>query len=904
VEPSSAGSPYAWPSSGEQPTSALLVRGALCGRYTVVEPIGAGGWGVVYKAYDPELDRLVALKVLPLPEGAGEAERARLLREGQALARLDHPNVVAVHDVGVEEASIFLAMDLVRGSTIREWLKEPRSFREILDVFLQAGRGLAAAHAANVVHRDFKPDNALVGKDDRVRVVDFGLARTHDGVGHPAEPAPQGSVGAPSEEVRPSFMVGTPLYMSPEQLAGEPVSEHTDQFAFAVSLWSAVYGDAPFDGTDLLALLSNKRDGRLRTPQSAKNVPAWVRPILVRALAGDPKDRYPSMEALLEALARDRSTARRRWIVSLCAVGVVAAAVAAGRGMAAGAKAPLCPSAEARLAGVWDGPRRAAARAAFVATSKPYAARAYDGVERVLDAYAAAWVSMHDDACQATLVRGQQSSELLDLRMACLDDHLISLRTFAERLASADEQTVLHATEAAGNLPPLAECADLAALRAPLREPAAAEVRARIVAVRARIAALRGRRGTVKAALEVAESNDVVAEARDVGWPPLVAEALREQGEALVEQRDVKAAGAALHQAQLVAVGCMHRLVERQAWLAMADLYAYDGQSETARAAVEEAHACLDRDGNDDREVGMLSLDEAHMAQNDGDWDLATSLAQRSLDMNEKAFGPDHREVARSIAELGGIAYHKGEIDRSIELQRRALAIDEKIFGPDHPVLAGSLGNIANALSQAGRYDEALEIDQRILAIFTGAYGEDSRYVAQVLTNMGAHAVMAHDPKRALGLLLRARDVWIALGGPDDPALPYTYNNLAKVYLQQKRWEDAILAAKQSQRILEREKPDNPLLVRAFIAQGRALRGEGKPKEALAALERAVQIADTGKAAADASAEARFDLAQALVAAHADATRARALAAAARATYVTIGNAADVAAIDADFPPR
>jgi len=280
-----APSPVPAPTSAAQP---LLVRPGDClGRYTVRDRIGRGGIGEVYAAHDPELDRIVALKMLR-PGLAGESPeaRARFQREAQAMARLSHPNVVAVYDVGAVGERVYVAMELVEGPTLEAWLLErPRGWREVVEVFLQAGRGLEAAHAAGLVHRDFKPSNVIVG--DRVRVADFGLAR----VAADAEPtgpmAPTALEGVVTET---GAALGTPAYMAPEQRAGGPPSAQSDQYSFAVALYEALYGSRPAAGEP-------PRKGFHRLPPR-------VRRILHRALSSHPAERYPSMSDLLRDLSR------------------------------------------------------------------------------------------------------------------------------------------------------------------------------------------------------------------------------------------------------------------------------------------------------------------------------------------------------------------------------------------------------------------------------------------------------------------------------------------------------------------------------------------------------------------------------------------------------------------------
>ncbi|WP_157759051.1 serine/threonine-protein kinase [Cystobacter fuscus] len=278
------------------------------GRFAVIRKLGEGGMGTVYMGYDALLDRRVALKLLQRDTVA----REWLLREAQALARLSHPNVVAVHEVSEHEGRVFIAMEFVDGQNLREWLAGAvRSVPEVLAMLAQAGRGLAAAHEAGLVHRDFKPENVLVGKDGRARVADFGIAalavRPGEGSWSVASPGEERRPGAsPSALASPlthrGTLMGTPSYMAPELFLGERATPASDQFAFCVALYTAVYGAPPFAGEDLSALSRSVLDGQFRLPPVRPGIPGWLALILRRGLAREPAERFPSMAALIAAL--------------------------------------------------------------------------------------------------------------------------------------------------------------------------------------------------------------------------------------------------------------------------------------------------------------------------------------------------------------------------------------------------------------------------------------------------------------------------------------------------------------------------------------------------------------------------------------------------------------------------
>ncbi len=396
-----------------------ITAGTRVGRYVVRGPLGAGGMGVVYAAHDPDLDRPVALKLLR-PEL--NTARTRLIREGQAIARLRHPNLVTVHDIGIHAHELFIAMELVDGTTLGAWMREGpdrrRPWREVLARLVPAGRGLAAAHAAGLIHRDFKPENVLLGTDGRVVVTDFGLAQlgdvepssgetprvaagaaTADATGGAAEGAATPVTVAPL--TRTGAVLGTPAYMSPEQFRGERPDARSDQFSFCVSVYEALYGRRPFDPRDgstpsLTGLASAVTDGRLAPLTAGSDTPRWLRRALARGLRPEPSARWASMEDLLEALRPPR---RARVLVAIAAglaLAVLAAVVVLARrgdgALVAGARA--CDGPAAELDALWNDEARARYRTRHA--GRPW----LDEELGWLDAYARHWSARRRQGCQ------------------------------------------------------------------------------------------------------------------------------------------------------------------------------------------------------------------------------------------------------------------------------------------------------------------------------------------------------------------------------------------------------------------------------------------------------------------------------------------------------------------------
>jgi serine/threonine protein kinase len=342
------------PEPPEPPADVPGPFGARIGRFAVLRELGAGGMGVVYAAYDEELDRKIALKLLRPGRDNSARNQTRMQREARAMATLSHPNVVQVYEVGRFEDQLFLAMEFVQGKTLAVWLKDqPRTWQQKLDVLVQAGQGLHAAHEAGVVHGDFKPDNILIDPADKARVLDFGLSRRVDpadsAARNPRIPDEAGVslITTPNQSPRPreleeparssARIAGTPAYMAPEQHRQHPADQRSDQFAFCVTLHLALYGRHPFAGDSLLALVLNVCEGKLHPPDPGHDIPAGVYAAIARGLSVEPEQRWPTMADLLVALERgsgrahdpefDLSVARRQRIVLSGAIAVSAIGV-------------------------------------------------------------------------------------------------------------------------------------------------------------------------------------------------------------------------------------------------------------------------------------------------------------------------------------------------------------------------------------------------------------------------------------------------------------------------------------------------------------------------------------------------------------------------------------------------
>ncbi len=460
--PSTAGELHTTSPAQSISTGGALARGTVVGRFVVLDLLGAGGMSVVYTAYDPELDRKVAMKLLHAGATDAGERRARILAEAQAMARINHANVTAVYDVGTYREQVFAAIELVEGTNLRVWMAQPsRTWREVAGVFLLAGEGLAAAHAANVIHRDFKPENVLVGDDGRVKVADFGLAI--------------------ASSMTRSDVAGTPEYLPVELFRKGRIDERGDQFSFCVALYEALHGSRPFAGRRAEQLEAEVRRG---PPFKGCNreVPARLNQVMRRGLALAPDERYPSMSELLVDLREAVEVRRWRRLVG----GAVGAAVLAlGIGAILGdedgaATQPACSGAAAQLAGVWDFARRDAVRAAFTRTGSPSAAESFDRLRFALDRYADEWTTTWTDACEATEIRREQSAMLRDLRMVCLARARVHLRDRVDALVAADSDAIRDDLASPSGLPALDACSDVEMLQAIVVPSTGARARTRL----------------------------------------------------------------------------------------------------------------------------------------------------------------------------------------------------------------------------------------------------------------------------------------------------------------------------------------------------------------------------------------------------------------------------------------
>jgi tetratricopeptide (TPR) repeat protein len=726
-----------------QDAAVAVEPGARVDRYVLLQPVGAGGMGVVYAAYDPRLDRKVALKLLRADASgrAGADElRARLLREAQAMARLQHPNVITVHDVGRIGDQVYVAMEFVDGWTLRDWLKaQQRRWREVLPVLLRAGRGLAAAHEVGLVHRDFKPDNVLVGRDGSVRVTDFGLSRaTPSG-------APTLRSDEPTAEVSPldtpltrtGLLVGTPAYMPPEQMRGEATDARADLFSFAVTAFEALWGERPFAGKSLRELRQAIEAGQVREGQGTTGAPARLRRALLPALRARAEARPATLRALLAELEKDPQPRRR---LALLVVGVAAAVALwplAYRRVVE-RQSLVCKGAERKLAGVWDDARRRDVARAFHATASPSADAAFAAAARALDAYARAWAGEHESACEATRLRGEQSETVLDLRVQCLEQRRQEADALVSLLARADKKLVDKAAEAAGALPPPSACGNVQALRSRPPPPADAARLRQIAALRKTLAdvtalKLAGRYRDARKRLE-----PLLAEARAQQYAPIEASVLVSMGEIESNLGNAKEAVPLLEQAAVAAQRAHDDEIAARAWRRLAFVCTKDlDQVEAGQQWLDLARAATERQGGDAAQEG----DELHLAgviaAQAHRWDEAVADFEQSMALDERAWGRECRQMTPSLSAIGSVRLQQGRVDEALAAFQHAAAILERTLGPAHYRNAYSLQDVANVRFLQLRFADALDGFRRAYDLAAASLGSSADFVATMRSNVG-----------------------------------------------------------------------------------------------------------------------------------------------------------------------
>jgi predicted Ser/Thr protein kinase/tetratricopeptide (TPR) repeat protein len=702
------------------------------GRYALLKRVGHGGMGVVYSAYDEQLDRKVALKLVR-EEVLTEEAHSRLEREAKALAKLQHPNVVGVYEVGTHDDRVFLAMEFVEGATLREWLKaSPRSADEIVAVFQQAGQGLAAAHAAGLIHRDFKPDNVLIDGSGRVRVLDFGLARPPRGAeGEPPLPPPDDIPLA--ELTRTGAIMGTPAYMAPEQITDQNADARSDQFSFCVALFEAVYGRRPFAGRSMRELQAAIMKGP-SLPPGPKSAPQ-VRRALERGLRESPADRFPEFKELLAALQPPK--ARRSWgLLALGAAGVVGLGVAGYMRASPTAAVATCPTAEDAVAELWHDDRKASLQAAVTEAS---GADVWSAFEDSLDNRLRRWSEAQPTACS----EDEMDLALRAAKQRCIEDHLQEIGQTLKVLETAPQR----GADARGalwlNSDPV-RCTDGRADKMPAFDKG---LEARIVQ--------RFDSAHVDSVVLAGGINEGIA----LGWEQL---------------KTVRATGD-----QMLIAETAHSLSK-----ALDQTRNFDEIIKVRTEALDAAVAAGDLP-----RAAILQATIATTQQLGGHWEVGQEWFERA-EATARGFGEDQQvEAYLAFARV----FFMDPDEKRLREQERVIPLFDGVLDPRSGWHVTNLNNLGVGLRDAGQQKRATQVWEEGLAL-AESHGENTQLVLFPLYNLSDAYSAQGRHEDSLGAAQRARDLVVRLGmtaasGSENDKR--SLRELRNAHLGASRWKEA-----------------------------------------------------------------------------------------------------------------
>ena len=875
---------------------------ARIGRFTVLEEIGRGGMGVVFAAYDEQLDRKVAVKVM-LAEHSGIEARHRFQREAQAMARLSHPNVVTVHEVGKSDDQVYLAMEFIRGQSLDVWLSTKPDWRQVLEVLVQAGRGLMAAHEVGLVHRDLKPHNIMRSEDGTVKVLDFGLARAQSDA--PDEPADEDELLGSSSILASSLtatgaLVGTPAYMAPEQFEAGTPDARSDQFSFCVVFYEALLGERPYETTshELSGMSMSRSTTRLpRFSGPGARIPWWLHGTLLRGLEPDPGDRWPSMAALLKALERGRR--RLRWHRTLGGAAAIAVSVGAvlvvqqQRANEHDERVSACEAEGTTIDEIWNDAERARIREGLLATGAGFAQQSIDTLTPWLDDYRDAWHSGRIEACRHGMVEHDWDEQLLDRSAWCFEDRRLQLEATIEQLATATPKAARRAVRLASYLDPVKTCLDPTLLRRLPTPPA--EVRAEVRAIRAILSESDQLRhaGHYARALQVARQ--AVERTEPLGWPPLLANARFIEGRCLRGVGRYTEADTVLtrayFEAQAAGTAEVAFRAARSLMVVLANLQRYREAEIWARHAEVLSFGLTDPSGLDEAEGHYLLIE---IYRGLGDYESAAEQGARALTMRTEALGADHPITASAMRSLGRIhllqerplealelfersfaiwedavghehpyigdlamlrgraLFAIGRVDEALVLLEEGLAVHQRVLRPDHPTLADDLAQLGRVYVDLGRLDEAERLYRDAMTIWRSQTGLRARVVAQGQLNMSVIDRLRDHDQTALERCEQALELLEGTLEPSHPDIAAALEHMADVYQDMGSIEEAI--GQRREALARRESTAGPAsrqLITPLVRLGDLLRARARLAEARRAYERALTIGEQGLDDAD-----------------------------------------------------
>lgn len=846
--------------------TARISKGDAVGRYVVLDLVGHGGMGRVYKAYDPKLKREVALKLLRTNDAEMEQ---RAIREAQAMASLSHPNVVPVYDVDRADARIYIAMEFIPGKTLRAWLKtvDPveRTVAAVLEIMLQVGRGLAAAHQADLVHRDLKPSNVVLGEDGRARVMDFGLARG-GGVETDTGDFSGESLDTTGPLTRMGTVLGTPPYMPPEQHRAGVVDERSDQYAYCVVFYEALFGTRPFETDKLEALAKLKERGLSHWP-SEPSVPPWLAKAIRKGLSPRPAGRFPTMDALLSAIDRGSGRGGRRGpIVGAAFLATAGAGALAWTQASPPSTADPCAHAADVTAQLWNDEERSTLTAQLGSSKLPFAADTASRVATMLDTYVGRLAQARHDACAATEIRHEQSEALMDRRFACLDRAGVAIRSTVRELGTPDDDTVVrNAIRTVLGLPKLEHCGDPERLMAALPRPEDPAVAAEVSAIEARLEEARVKRRAGHHDQALADARELSRSADRVAYEPVRAEALYLLGQLLSKSGEYQPARETLERAYYAAIASGHEAVAADAAAELTFVVGglmqdHDG----ARTHVADSQAWADKVGTEDARARHENI-HATFLQQQGHYKQAQRRFETALELREATSGPQSRGVANALNNLANVFMDQGQPERAAHLYARAVKIGEALYGPEHITVGAFLNNLANAKTGQALLDEAWPLYERALSIFERTYGPKHPDVAGFNVNMAATAWRRGNLEEAEARYVTALSIQRTVLDRDHPKLALTLSGYGLLQLERGQLDNASRSLDEALRINESAYAmDHPSVAQSLERVALIDLERAAYDDAVQRLERAAKIRATTESTEADRAQGEFTLARAL----------------------------------------
>lgn len=808
-------------------------RPTRIGSYIIIRRIGGGAMGDVFLAHHETLDRKAAIKLVRPAAEDSTIERQRLLREAQVLAQIKHPNVVEVYDAGTHDNRVYLAMQYVAGSTLGAW-QQTNPWQAVLTAYLKAGRGLQAVHSVDLdgadrkrdptngttttprglCHRDFKPDNVLIDQQGEVRVADFGLAIPTQR----REPGPGGVIRSLDLRLTAdASVVGTPLYIAPEQLTGSPGDARSDQYSYCVALYEALYHQHPYYAprpatraseipTDSggpghtaphFALFEAILGAPLRPAPRTSKVPRRLYTILARGLDREPNNRYPSMAALLAALEHDP----KRRPLQILGVGL-AIGVIFGISMYANKLPAMCSNIEQETTGLWDDARQAQVHSAFLATGADHAHDIFTSLDKHIDDHLKRWSVARHTACDATYKFGTQTHEAHERSMICLDQQLALADRALSELSMIDASTILGIDDRISRLPPPEDCdaRRISALNcrvATLGDDFAARVREQIQA--AQTAEIAGRLKDAEPLAAIAASA-----ARAHGHPALVVDAHFTLGRILTALGRTQAAQDAL------------RTARHAAEAASCDLETVDLDAYTGKLAAFNPNIAVER-GRDAIDTGLAKLERLDL----------NDPRRRAQLLNDRGLLFEYRDNN----------YVAAEHDYRSALQLRTHSDLDEVTDQ-----ARTLQNLGNTLEKQARHADAITALTDSIDLYENTYGKDHLDTWKPLFNLGSAALNAGDLALSKSALNRALPLALAAFGNDSPDVREIYSALTKLAYAQDDGPAAEKHARAGLHHCPRGTADAKCLeLSLHLAYARGI--QGHPQDALALREQVFAIA-------------------------------------------------------------